>query len=141
MKKILKEMNKVSKLKRLVNFMIDSVTIGLLSFLVFYIMSYIFLKFKLSSRFGEGKLISIDVFLLIIAFMYYFISESMFGRTVGKYITSTKVVNSKGNIPSVISIFLRTIIRLIPLDSITYLFDSVVWHDKYSLTYLVSNKE
>jgi uncharacterized RDD family membrane protein YckC len=134
-------MNKVSKLKRLVNFLIDSLIIGILSIVVFYILSYVFIKLNLLSSIGEREIISIDIFLLIIAFMYYFISESMLGRTVGKYITGTKLVNAKGDIPSVLSIFLRTIIRLIPLDSITYLFDSVVWHDKYSSTYLVSNKE
>ena len=139
MKRILKEMNKESKLKRLVNFMIDSVIIGILGLLVFYIMSYIFLKYKLTSRLGEGKLISIDMFLIIIAFLYYFISESVLGKTIGKYITRTKVVNVKGELPSVISIFLRTILRLIPLDPISYLFNSVGWHDKFSSTYLVSN--
>ena len=65
----------------------------------------------------------------------------MFGKTVGKYITRTKVVNAKGELPSVISIFLRTILRLIPLDLMSYLFNSVGWHDKFSSTYLVSNKE
>jgi uncharacterized RDD family membrane protein YckC len=75
-------------------------------------------------------------------FVYPLVMESLTGRTIGKYITKTKVVDFEGNIPKWRSIFVRTIARFIPFDFVSFCFrdNPVGWHDKLSKTYVVSKK-
>lgn len=79
---------------------------------------------------------------LIISFLYYFLTEMYFSRTLAKLITKTVVVKKDGLKPSNKCIFLRTICRFIPFDFFTF-FDAIPrgWHDKISNTYVVSKKE
>lgn len=58
----------------------------------------------------------------ILIFLYYFLFEFMFGKTVGKMITKTRVVKVNGQKPSVYNLLLRSFCRLIPIDTLSYLF-------------------
>lgn len=65
---------------------------------------------------------------------YYLLFEGITGRTVGKYVTGTKVVNSNGGKASFVQIIGRTFCRLIPLDMFSFLFCNdksrpIFWHD------------
>nr|WP_319572040.1 RDD family protein [uncultured Draconibacterium sp.] len=66
---------------------------------------------------------------------YYFISEYFFGRTIGKLITKTKV---KSLVESsdyyFLQILIRTTIRVLPIDIISYLFGFRGLHDWISKT-------
>lgn len=71
-------------------------------------------------------------------FLYYFILEVTLNRTLGKLLTKTKVVSVKGKRPNVLHIFLRTILRLNPLDLYSYLMGTEQGtHDVLSRTRLV----
>ena len=71
---------------------------------------------------------------------YYFTLESTIGRTIGKFATNSYVIDEKANKPAAGTIFLRSIIRIIPFFALSCLSDRG-WHDKWTNTYVVSKKE
>ncbi|MBL4752041.1 MAG: RDD family protein [Flavobacteriales bacterium] len=73
--------------------------------------------------------------------MYHTLFEHFLGKTPGKYITLTKVVDSEGNWPRIGKLFLRNLCRLIPFDAVSYLISKRGWHDKISGTYVVQLRE
>jgi len=75
-----------------------------------------------------------------INFLYYFIFELFFQKTPGKYFTRTKVVMEDGSKPGALSIFIRSLSRLIPFYTISILFNiegKRWWHDILSKTIVV----
>ncbi len=85
-----------------------------------------------------------DWFLLhfsLIYVSYYTLSEYFFGKTIGKLITKTKVVKKGGNKPTFINILGRNSARLIPFDSLSFLFSHKGWHDLLSNTYVILDKK
>ena len=78
-------------------------------------------------------------------FFYYYICEYKGGKTLGKKFFRTMVVNDDGTKPTRNAIAIRTLCRLIPFDSISFLFTNVdengnmtrTWHDTLSHTRVV----
>ena len=78
------------------------------------------------------------LFGVIISLAYFMLAEGLTGRTIGKLITGTKVVDSNGNRPSAGRIVVRTLSRFIPFEALSFLgSDARGWHDKISKTYVV----
>lgn len=72
---------------------------------------------------------------------YYVFFESVFGRTVGKLVTGTKVVDQNGQLPSTGTIFMRSITRLVPFEAFSFFGDEGRgWHDRWTNTYVVDAK-
>lgn len=68
---------------------------------------------------------------------YYIPMESIFGRTVGKFITGTKVVNEVGAPPSFAQVVGRTLSRVLPLEALTFLrAETRGLHDSLPETYV-----
>tara|TARA_B100000963_G_C22497876_1_gene612335 strand:- start:10 stop:426 length:417 start_codon:yes stop_codon:yes gene_type:complete len=66
----------------------------------------------------------------LVSFTYYFIMEGVTGKTVGKYVTKTRVVTEEGEKPSMLNIAGRSFSRWIPFDAFSYLGSkSIGWHD------------
>lgn len=74
----------------------------------------------------------------VIRFLYYFVSELFYGRTIGKLDTQTVVVNINNSKPNGIQIFKRTIARSVGLLS-GISDDEVAIHDKFSHTFVVKD--
>lgn len=75
--------------------------------------------------------------MIVCYYFYYLIFESIFGQTIGKMVTKTKVVNKKtGQKPRFTSILIRTLSRLIPIDFLSYLITPNGIHDLLSKTEL-----
>jgi hypothetical protein len=66
---------------------------------------------------------------------YYLILEGAFRTTIGKIITNTKVVGVDGT--RVEEVFTRTICRIIPFESLSFLFIKNGWHDSISKTTVI----
>ncbi|MDN3676013.1 RDD family protein [Flavobacterium paronense] len=78
-------------------------------------------------------------FVTCIALVYYNLFEIFFARTVGKFITQTIVVDENGEKPNYERILMRTICRLIPFESLSFLtIPARGWHDSISKTYVVN---
>ena len=78
---------------------------------------------------------------LITLFFYYLVCEGIWYRTIGKMITATRVIQTSGNDPEFSHILIRTLVRLIPLEFITYLITGnrpVGWHDRWSATRVIN---
>jgi len=79
---------------------------------------------------------------LSFAIIYYLLLESLFGRTVGKIVTGSIVVNENGIKPSFKIICVRTLCRLIPFEVLSFLSKSArFWHDSFSKTYVVEKRD
>ncbi|GEP46446.1 RDD family protein [Brevifollis gellanilyticus] len=68
--------------------------------------------------------------------IYYFFQEAIFGRTLGKWITRTKVVTLDGKHPHVMQLLGRTLARLVPCEPFSFL-GSNGWHDRWSGTVVI----
>ncbi|SFS38841.1 RDD family protein [Zhouia amylolytica] len=70
--------------------------------------------------------------------LLYFLSEVIFkGRSIGKFITKTKVVDPYGNTPSLMGTFTRSASRLIPFNGLSFPMGARGWYDALSKTYVV----
>jgi uncharacterized RDD family membrane protein YckC len=79
--------------------------------------------------------------IIVISIVYYTLMEGFFGRSLGKFITGTIVVDENGEKPDFGTIFKRSLCRLIPFDAFSFLGSSGRgWHDSISDTYVVNKK-
>ncbi|WP_417873970.1 RDD family protein [Xanthomarina gelatinilytica] len=86
---------------------------------------------------GEGGILY-NVLFLLTHLTYYVIAEGTGGKTIGKMVTRTRVVNEEGEKPSIGKIIIRTLCRIIPFEPFSALSSSgKMWHDSLSKTYLV----
>lgn len=74
-------------------------------------------------------------------FCYYFFSELLFGKTLGKLITKSTVVSETGEKPTMNQIVIRSLCRLIPFDNFSFLLGERGWHDKFSKTEVEFNRK
>jgi hypothetical protein len=114
-----------SKTKRFINYIVDRI-ISLI--LVLLLMSIIPLSIK-----------GISFFPLL--FLYYFLTEYFFNKTFGKFLTKTRIVNSKGEKPTTKELLIRSLCRFIPFESFSFLSSNGKgWHDSISKTSVIDEK-
>lgn len=92
--------------------------------------------------FGINKTYSNETFHIFLSlyFLYYFISELIFKKTLGKRIRNTRIVDEQMNKPKFWQIFVRSLIRLIPFEFITIFMSSKrPLHDILSKTYVIKS--
>jgi len=78
---------------------------------------------------------------MVIMLVYYVPQEKLFGRTLAKFITRTKVVSEDGSAATWGQIVGRTFSRFIPFEAFSFLGGKgypVGWHDKLSKTRVVT---
>ena len=76
----------------------------------------------------------------LIYFMYTFLIEYFTrGRSIGKYITGTKVICTDGIEPTFNDYLIRNISRIVPFDTLSF-FGENSWHDKLSETRVINIK-
>ncbi len=73
---------------------------------------------------------------IITFFIYYFFMEKIYGVTIGKIITNTRVVQENGDYITWKQAFIRSFSRMVPFETIST-FSGYPWHDKLSSTYVV----
>lgn len=120
---------KISRLRRLANWLIDLIAIGLL--------------FAVLVRLPPANLVPIEHlrWLLIgVAYCYYVLSESLFQRTLGKWLTRSTVVNLQDEKPGFGRILLRSLCRFLPLEPLSIFLSrkDLCWHDSLSGTRVIS---
>jgi uncharacterized RDD family membrane protein YckC len=129
-----------TKLLRLINYLVDSIAVALLTY---GIKSLIKLEEPLINTVTD-ILANKDLLLInfavnaLVLFIYYFTTELTEGRTFGKLLTGTKVVQTNGDRCTLVQIFLRTLSRFIPFNVLSFLFyTNTGWHDILSKTKVV----
>ena len=123
----------VSSGKRFANMLIDFLFYYLLAFITGIILAIFQLGFLIE------KIPNI-LFGTILILLYFIFFEGIFGKSIGKYITKTKVVTELGEKPSFLTILVRSLCRLIPFDAFSFLSQNPIgWHDSISKTRVISN--
>jgi uncharacterized RDD family membrane protein YckC len=114
---------------RLLNFLIDT----FLSRFVATMVAIVVLRAA-----GPGDATAVLSVVIVLGGMvgYYVVFEGIFGWTVGKLITGTRVLRADGNKPNVPQIIGRTFARFIPFEPFSVLFGRG-WHDSLSGTRVV----
>lgn len=129
--------------KRLANYIIDLIVFMIIAF-VFAMASAIVVLIiypeaadTIDADFEKYNLL----FTLTIHLSYYTILESSSGRTIGKLITGTRVVDKDGKTPGIKTIFLRSLTRIVPFNAFSFL-GAVPrgWHDTWTDTWVIEAK-
>jgi uncharacterized RDD family membrane protein YckC len=83
------------------------------------------------------------LFGLALMILYYVPQEALFGWTLGKLITRTRVVSETGEGISFGQAVGRTLCRFIPFEAFSFMGGDkpVGWHDKFSKTRVISVKK
>jgi len=115
---------------RVLNFLIDTIIISIISGLCYhgwnvYVLFYGYRGFNFGWYFF-GTI-----------FIYYTFFEFIFARTPGKWASFSKVVDRQGNRPSFFSILIRSLTRIIFIDMFFIPFLDKTLHDYFSKTEVV----
>lgn len=128
---------------RFVNLLIDSFVIRLGLTLIGFVIGFTLAVAGVADEaFWENPpaFVHLADFLLtiVVYFGYYFICEAYGQRTIGKLVTRTLVLTNTGQRPSPRAIAIRTLSRLCPFDSLSFLGRGASgWHDQWSGTCVV----
>lgn len=124
----------VDRTTRLAIFFIDLIAFFAIVFITFFLLK-VFIPSSYTIIVTYNRLISFISF-----FLYYFIFESVSGKTLGKIITKTKIVDSETKSkPSFSKVLIRTLARFIPLEALYILINEkkLTLHDLLSKTTVI----
>ena len=115
---------------RVMNFLVDTTIIFILTYIVYKIWSFNVFYYHLPYY-------PFYYFMGLMMFLYYLVLESINGRTPGKKLTRSVVVNKDGQRPGFFQIFIRSLIRVTVIDCFFIPFLDMPLHDYLSKTYVV----
>jgi len=120
--------------KRLLNMFIDMFAMIPLYIVVSIVL--VFFGYESSEESGTYQL-----WTYISMVFYYYIMEKSFGKTVGKFITRTRVVSADGrNELTAKQVFIRSISRLVPFEIFSFSGSNPIgWHDKWAKTMVIND--
>jgi len=126
--------------RRLVNLLLDYLALLLLSFGIGVVIVVVARAFHVRNVIHKipNILLGLAVFLL-----YYVPQETLWGKTLAKLVTGTRVVSATGARPTFAQIVRRTFCRLLPFEPFSFLFggdNPVGWHDQLSNTRVVMDR-
>ncbi len=85
-----------------------------------------------------SDLLPVQLLVLGVQVLYYFLWEALTYRTPGKLLCRTRVMGADGDDPSTGAILGRTLLRLVPLELLSFLGPLPGgWHDRWSGTCVV----
>ena len=126
---------KVSSLTRFIHFIVDTIAFIIVTMIFAFILGLFI------NPTDQSIMTFIGYFILALGFFgYYVFMETKYQKTIGKFITKTKVVNKNGTRPEVGDIVRRTFCRLIPFDRISFLFTANGFHDRLSDTTVIKDE-
>jgi uncharacterized RDD family membrane protein YckC len=126
--------NLADKGARIGNCVIDVVLIGII------VISLVYLVFQFYPEINNPDSIALEILYLLSFAFYYFFFELVFQKTPGKFLTKTRVVDNHGNNPTAARLALRTLIRFVPFEGLSFLFGTTGLHDVLSKTKVVKDK-
>ncbi len=115
---------------RVMNFLVDTTIIFILTYIVYKIWSFNVFYYHLPYY-------PFYYFMGLMMFLYYLVLESINGRTPGKKLTRSVVVNKDGLRPTFFQIVFRSLIRITVVDCFFIPFLDMPLHDYLSKTYVV----
>ena len=126
---------------RIVNCIIDYILRIIIAVVIAFVIDVLFFGDSLFSIADwVAQMNQAEEFLLgmLLMFIYYTVTETLWGRSLAKFITGTMVVNEDGSKADIQTILIRSANRLIPFEFLTFLQNGARgWHDSNSKTYVV----
>ncbi len=131
--------------KRLANFLIDYVILLLLAAIFFIILEILSPTSEYTDDYSAGKsgfaLLENILYSIIYAVYMALFEIATKGRSIGKLITGTKVVNEDGTDIDAATAFKRGFSRVVPFEIFSALGSPCYpWHDKWTNTYVIDIK-
>lgn len=127
--------------QRFLNYIIDVVIIYAIIFGLSFVIAIIATFLEADSFLEKLQNLSgLEEYLVYFLIMipYFTLMESIFSKSIGKFITKTMVVLEDGSKPESGIILRRTLCRIIPFDGLSFLGSpSRGWHDSITETYVV----
>lgn len=137
------EYNSASMGKRFLTCLIDLIFYYIIVFIFGFLFAVITSVFFTETyfKFANNDKILMNLIAYSLLFFYYLFSEYLTGKTLGKLITGTKIVDIEGNKPSFKMSLIRTLCRFIPFDGLSFLFgQGRGWHDTIAKSYVIDSK-
>ncbi|KRB53840.1 RDD family protein [Flavobacterium sp. Root186] len=133
---------KASKWQRLFHFIFDAVIFGIIGFqfLLVFARSKEFQSDFRSIEILFNRQIFPSVLVLFFGTLFYFVFESLFQATPGKFLTESRVTDKNGAKVSALTVFKRSLSRNIPFDPLSFLGKGN-WHDSVSNTVVYKEKQ
>jgi uncharacterized RDD family membrane protein YckC len=131
------ELNLAVKSQRIINLVVDMVAFFVVWIILIVIITIAGLNQTYTDETGEQIPLVPFIVLLPTFWGYYILTEILFQKTLGKFLTKTKVVSLTGSKPSAIQIVFRTLSRSIPFEYLSYLLTVEGIHDRLSKTRVV----
>ena len=137
---LVSKVESASKVRRFFNWLIDKLVMFGLAMLIMLLASLAWGDPVLEWVGGMNKATEYAVDYAL-AFVYYTLMEGLFGVSIGKLITGTRVVDAEGRRLTFPRALLRSLCRMIPFNALSLLLsdDDVrrAWHDSITRTYVV----
>lgn len=137
-----------SKGNRFVNYIVDILAIILVFWGVILGTFYLFYSFADDTTSADNLIADMEninplldrlLTAVVLALVYFALEALTKGRSIGKYITNTKVVLVDGSRPSTNDYLKRSFSRMIPFEAFSFLgSEGRGWHDTISKTYVVN---
>lgn len=133
-----------NKGKRFLNLIIDYVFLFIMIYLIAIILGIIIALINVETTIfndieNMNPLLDRIITSIVYVLLMFGFEALTKGRSLGKYITGTKVVMIDGSAPTTKKYFYRNLCRIIPFDAITFLAGNG-WHDKISETTVVNKR-
>ena len=140
------ERNKAEKIYRFINYIVDLgfslLTIWFL-FLTLLLLKYFILGTPINESYDQmtiaNPIIERIFLLLLYSFLLFLVEFITKGRSLGKFLTGTKVVKTDGSDLSMMDLLKRNFIRIVPFDQLSFI-GSKGFHDNFSDTAVVRMK-
>lgn len=141
------DVHQAEKILRFVNFVIDAAVtyVSVVVFFTFCVFVYSMLAgqdfITNAESFGDiNPFLDRIITAVVFAFIMFCVELLTKGRSLGKFITGTKVVMTDGRVPTSEDFLKRNFSRVVPFDTLSF-FGSIGWHDKWSDTRVVNWKK
>lgn len=137
------EFRQASKRQRMLNFSLD--LLGYYSAILILgllglpdLIDWVFHRNKL--KLYNAELVALYVSVILLYVIYYSLLEYYCkGKTLGKWVTKTRVVTQDGHPLDIFTVFQRNLLRYNPLDPLSYLV-GLNWHDEWSSTVVIDER-
>lgn len=134
--------------KRFINFVVDWILVNVVVFVIGSIIGSVVVFVIAMSAGDRGSSLLSDatsvkaisyIIAFVVATLYYTLVEYLTkGRSVGKFITKTRVITADGEMPGFKTLLIRSIARFIPLEMFSFFgSEDAGWHDSISGTRVV----
>lgn len=138
--------NRSQKWARFANLIIDRAVITLIFLAFGFISAFIYgltnITFFIEIVYKMSSLSRVtDILITSLVYFTYTLLIEYFtkGRSIGKYITGSKVICIDGTEPTFNDYLIRNISRIVPFDMLSFLGENG-WHDKWSETRVINIK-